>query len=459
MSGMNEFGDQLAQTWRQTRLFRIVLVVSAIYALLRLAIHGAYLVVVAVPDRIPGMDMPGWAESQSPPVPVDLQVYLDAGMHFRQRQDLYLQDALTSIEYHFPYPPFYAMLFVPFTWLPPLATSTIHTVLHIAAYALLCVRWGRIFRRLGLDDAARWVVWLLPVWFVFSEFWSDLSYLNIYITMALLSTLLIEALLYERLAWSVLWLALILQTKPMWAFAVAVPLLLGRYRFLARLLAWTVVVYIVIAGTTILIAGPAYGWQQYGDYLGILSRLGRDFPWRGPDAPFLGYNHSIKQIFAYLWGASPQTLNLAVLVKILLLIPLAVVGIRQLLRPAARAGYDVPRLGLDLAFAFYAGAFIWLDIVWEAALGMAVFAYLLATIKRRAVKIWLWIVFMVYVVADLGRIVGLAILGSEVILPGPYVLSDPLIYLPQVMMVLLTFYALLIGRLWRQPAPRAGAGG
>ena len=83
---------------------------------------------------------------------------------------------------------------------------------------------------------------------LFTTFWNDLAYLNVYIFMALLATLLIDAILCERLGWSVLWASIILQIKPQWAFAVAVPLLLGRYRFFARLLVLIIVAYGVIAG-------------------------------------------------------------------------------------------------------------------------------------------------------------------------------------------------------------------
>ncbi len=71
-----------------------------------------------------------------------------------------------------------------------------------------------------------------------------LDVLNIYILLALQATLLIDAVLRERLGWALLWLSLILQTKPMWAFAAAVPLLLGRYRFFLRLVGGAVAIYV-----------------------------------------------------------------------------------------------------------------------------------------------------------------------------------------------------------------------
>ena len=128
----------------------------------------------------------------------------------------------------------------------------------------------------------------------------------------------------------------LLQTKPMWAFVVVIPLILGRYRFFIKLLALAVAVYVVVAGATIVIAGPSYGWQQYSDYFTLLLSLGSEFPWRDPGAPFLGYNHSIKQSIVYLLGVSPSTFRLATVIKALLLIPLAAVCVRNLLCPVRK---------------------------------------------------------------------------------------------------------------------------
>jgi hypothetical protein len=242
----------------------------------------------------------------------------------------------------------------------------------------------------------------------------------------------------------------------MWAFAFALPLLLGRYHFFFKLLILAVVVYAAIVGITILVAGPAYGWEQYNDYIHLLSRLGHDFPWRGPGAPFLGYNHSIKQIAVYLFGLSSVTLRLATLLKVLLLIPLMIVCLKYLLKPVKKTGRALPRLSLDLSFALYLGAFIWLDIVWEVSLGIAIFTYLLATLKQRSAKFLVWGVFLPYALVDFWQVFSFGVFGMDVIAPGPYILTDPSIYIPMVMIVILVFYALLIKRLWEAiPARQA----
>ena len=185
-------------------------------------------------------------------------------------------------------------------------------VIHLLTYGLLYVWWGRIFEQNSLPHIARQWAQLLPLYLVFSAFWDDLSYMNTYIIIALFATLLIDAILQERLGWSAFWLgAVILPIKPHWAFALALPLLLGRYRFFLKLLVGAAVAYLIVAGITVLSGGVGYGIGQYQDYFGFLSRLTRDYPWWGPDKPFLGYNHSIMQIVLYTFGVSSANITQA----------------------------------------------------------------------------------------------------------------------------------------------------
>jgi hypothetical protein len=177
--------------------------------------------------------------------------------------------------------------------------------------------------------------------------------------------------------------------------------------------------------------------------------LSRDFPWRGPNARFLGYNHSIKQIVAYLGGVKPAMLRLASMIKILILAPLGWVCLKRLLHPIQKAGRDVPMLSLDFVFVLYLGAFVWLDMVWELSLGIVIFPYLLARMEHRTIRVFLWIVFLSYALVDLWRAISFMIWGTEIIAPGAYILTDPSLYVPVVMGVILTFYALLLRTLWR----------
>ncbi|MCP4539971.1 MAG: DUF2029 domain-containing protein [Chloroflexi bacterium] len=411
---------------------RNFLLLAIIYVLVRLVIHGAFLVELA-------QDMEDH----------DLELYLDASSHLTTRQDLYISGPVDRMEF-FQYSPAYALAFTPFLWLSIPALLIVHTLIHIIEYGLFYWLWRRIFHRMGFDQATEVLSMTLPVWLIFSAFWSDLGYLNVYILMALLATLLIDAILNERLGWSLLWLSIILPIKPQWAFAAAVPLLLGRYPFFFKLLTLAVIVYVAIAGLTLLVVGPSYGWQQYVDYFDLLNRLqNASYPWRGPDAPFLGYNHSIVQIVIFVLGLTPHTMRLATGIKVLLLVPLAIVSLRYLFQPVNEPGRNVPQLGLDLGFALYLGAFIWLNMVWEVSLGIAIFTYLLVTLKQRNAKILIWLVFLPYALIDLFQVSALPffLLGKPIILSGIYVLTDPSIYLPLVMIVILTFYALLIKRL------------
>jgi hypothetical protein len=142
-------------------------------------------------------------------------------------------------------------------------------------------------------------------------------------------------------------------------------------------------------------------------------------------------------------------MRLATGIKVLLLVPLVVICLRYVLYPARQVGRDGPQLSLDFAFALYLGVFIWLDMVWELSLGIAVFTYLLATLKRRSAKILVWAVFLPYALIDFWQAVTFIIMGEDAISPtGFYFVLDPSIYVPIIMMAILTFYALLVCRLW-----------
>jgi hypothetical protein len=215
------------------------------------------------------------------------------------------------------------------------------------------------------------------------------------------------------------------------------------------LLVGSILAYLLVAGITILASGVGYGLQQYQDYFGFLARVSRDYPWWGPDKPFLGYNHSILQIVLYYFGVSPANMHIATLIKLLLLIPLVLIGLQFLRNPLDKPGDDVPELALALTFVLYLGAFIWLDMVWELSLGLVIFAYLLATLEQKPIKTFLWILFAPYALLDIWRLVSYLALGDDVLYQGAYVLTDPLIYVPWIMIVLLVFYALLLQKLNR----------
>lgn len=419
----------LQQTWSGSKNFRRFVIAVGIFALLRLLVQ---LAMVAYPDP----DL----------FPDDLRIYLDAGHNILHQRDLYPPLPLEHMEFY-QYPPLFAVFFVP-SFLPNEVVALIHTGLHVVVYALLYIRWNRLFRRFNIERGREMLAWTLPIWLLFAAFWNDIAYLNVYLLTALLATLLIEAVLDENLPRSVLWLSVILQIKPQWAFAALVPLLLGRYRFFFNLIVRAGVVYVVLAGITIVVIGPDYGFHQYREYFHLLAGIGDNYPWRGSNEPYLGYNHSIPQTMVYLFGDSAGTLRLALVVRVLLLVPLGVVVLRCLRHPLNRAGGQTPRFALDLALALYTAVFIWLEVMWELSLGIAVFTYLLATLENRRVKLAVWIVFVLYALVDAVQVLSYIFIGDAVIETGPYVLTDISIYIPLIMIVTVFFHALLIWRLW-----------
>ncbi|MGC9468672.1 MAG: glycosyltransferase family 87 protein [Anaerolineae bacterium] len=431
--------------WSRSRTFRALLVLALLYAAVRLTVHGVTAAVMLAPSSDADGGLPTWASTGTPMLPVDLQIYVDAAERLHARAELYPVEAKIEV---FQYAPAFALAFSPFLLLSAGPLVVVQSLLHVAAYVGLYMAWGRVFCRLGLTGAAEALAGSLPVWLVFSAFWSDLGYLNIYIITALVATLLIEAVLAERTGWALLWLSLILQTKPHWAFAVVVPLLLGRYRFAFRLLGLAAIAYFGIIGLTMLLVEPTYVAEQYGAYVRFLTAMPSSFPWRGPNAPYLGYNHAIRQTVFYLFGLTRAASVAATWIKLLLLIPLVLISTRHALRPIREPGHDMPGLALDLAFAWYLGVFIWLDMVWELSLGIALYAYLLGTIDRPWMKTLIRCVFLPYALIDVWQLLSVAVFGLDIVAPGLYVLTDPSIYVPMIMIVILTFYAILIWRRW-----------
>jgi hypothetical protein len=155
------------------------------------------------------------------------------------------------------------------------------------------------------------------------------------------------------------------------------------------------------------------------------------------------------QIVLYFLGVTAANMRLATILKLVLLLPLGWVSLKFLRNPSQKAGIEVPETALALAFALYLGAFIWLDMVWELSLGMVIFAYLLATSEQKWLRVLLWILFGPYALLDIWRLISYLGLGDSVLYQGAYVLTDPLLYIPWIMMILLVFYAILLLKLDR----------
>jgi hypothetical protein len=432
--------EHVKSLWARSKVFRVILILALIYVGFRIIAQGVLLTGLIPLTAIQGDKEYLWR---------DLDVYLEAGEHFRQQQNLYFTE--TSALYPYPYAPSFALAFVPFTWLSDINAARLHTLLHLLAYGFLYFRWKRIFTWLDLEKADEIMAWTLPVWLMFAAFWNDLNALNIGVFMATLGTLFIEAVLKENLVTALLWLSVILQIKPHWSFAAAVPLLLGRWRFFVKLVVGAIVAYAVIMGGVMLIGGPAYGWHQHVDYVRRLLAYRGDFPWRTPaDAPFLGFNHSIMQTMYFFFGVSERTKRWTQVLKALLLLPLAVTGLRYLV-PAIR-GLDRssrPKIGLAWAFVLYLGAFLWLDVVWELSLGIAAFSYLMIAVTNKWTRITVSSVWLAYALGEFLEILSLLFLGYSALSPTSYVITNPNVYIPTIMFALLLFYGFLLHHLWK----------
>lgn len=433
--------NYIKEHWRRSKTYRVLLILALIYAGLRLILQTVLFADAMRPEAV----------AEGVQVSADLQQsYIASAQHFQTREDLYIKGSLEHVEAHYLYSPAFALFFSPILLLPLQVLLPLMLVIHVGAYALLYIWWGRIFELNNLSPVARRWAQLLPLYLVFSAFWDDLAYMNTYIIIALFATLLIDAILQEKLGWASFWLgAVILPIKPHWAFALALPLLLGRYRFFLKLVFGALVAYLIVAGITITVGGFEYGIRQYQEYIAFLSRLARDYPWWGPEKPFLGYNHSIMQIVLYYLGISSANMRLAMIIKLILLAPLGWLSLKFLLNPGRKMGSEIPETALAFVFALYLGAFIWLDMVWELSLGMVIFAYLLATAEQKWIKVLLWLLFGTYGLLDVWRLVSYIALGDKAFYQDAYVVTDPLLYLPWIMMVLLSFYSLLLLKLNR----------
>ena len=431
----------IKEYWSKSKTYRVLLILAILYTVLRLAIQMFLFSDAMRPEAV----------AEGVQVSADLQQsYIASAQHFQAREDLYNKGSLEHVEAHYLYSPAFAYFFSPILLLPLQILLPLMVVVHILVYALLYLGWNRIFVQNNLINIARQWAGLLPLYLVFSAFWDDFSYMNTYTLVALFATFLIDAVLRENLVWASFWLgAVVLPIKPHWAFALALPLLLGRYRYFLKLLLGAALAYLSVAGITILAGGIEYGIRQYQDYFVFLSRLTRDYPWWGPDKPFLGYNHSIMQIVLYLLGVSAANMRLATMIKLFLLAPLGWVSLKFLRNPSRKAGSEIPETALALVFAFYLGAFLWLDMVWELSLGVVIFAYLLATSEQKWIRVLLWVLFGPYALLDIWRLVSYLGFGDSVLYQGSYVLTDPLIYVPWIMMILLVFYVILLSKLNR----------
>jgi hypothetical protein len=425
--------EQLNTNWQQSKWFRAALITAIIWFILRLAVQIIY-ASGAMPE-LTGDDS----------LPMDLPVYLGAAQHFSQQQDLYPQD-LSDSTYHYPYSPPFAMLSTLLLWIPERWIAIGGTLLGVIIYGLLYLTWQRIFQKWNLPHLAEKLAYTLPVWLIFSAFWGGIVYLNIGIFVALVSSLFIETILDERLKLSAMLAVFLLISKLMWAFPLALPLLLGKRKFFTRLIGAIALLYALLVTTAMAVTSPGYIFQQYQEYFIHLSRIASEFPWHIRTlSPYLGYNHSIKQTIIFILGDSAWVKILATAVKIAILLPLGMLCWKI---SRAKNITENREFQIGLAFALYLGAFIWLDIVWDALLAVAIFPYLLTFLAQKWEKVLAWSLFMLYALVDVIQFLSYMIGGdSVVVIEGEYVLTDPSLHLPLTMMIILLFYFFIMRQL------------
>ena len=436
---------------KRSKLFWALVIVTALYFVVRegaqLAIHAGWLDIgMAASSAEAGNEANAWFGR-------DLRVVVGAANRLVERRDMYPIDKWMATFDEYNYSPFYALFISQIsTRLPFNVQATLHALVSLAAYAALFFTWRRLFPFLGMSQASQVIVGILPLWFLYTAWWGDAILLNIYILLALTVSWLFYFIWKERLWPSALLLILILQVKPQWAFPLALPLVLGRFRFFAKLVALVVGGYLLVAMVTVLWLGTDYGLAQYTAYYRMLAIAPNKIPWHGP-GEYIGYDHSIAQIYFYLFGYTDAAWPIVRLIKVLIIAPLAVIAIRLIRRNQETQ----PGPALEAYFALYFASFVWLDLVWETTLSIVVFVYLMAVLKDRWARWLAAVTFVGYTLADLWQVIGIPLAsvvvgGAELLKHGPPLWADPSFRIPLIMLVILTFYGLLIWRLWAESA-------
>jgi hypothetical protein len=199
---MNGLPATLQQQWRKSGSFRLWTILAIAGLVINLTLTVLWqMEIITFED--------------SPPAN-DLKIYLEAGNRFLQRENLYTAPRADFGLY--AYSPVFAIFLGFLAFLPYKAVWIVDALLHIIIYWLIYWRWFKIFREQRLYSAAETLVRLFPLWIIFTGLLYEIAYMNIYIFMAFIATLLLEAMLYQQTRRAILWLAILLPIKPQWAF-------------------------------------------------------------------------------------------------------------------------------------------------------------------------------------------------------------------------------------------------
>lgn len=316
--------------------------------------------------------------------------------------------------------------------LPFRVLAYLHLGLIVGALPLAWLVWRAVLREFIPDSTRVMAAWL-PLWLVYSQWFADQNFLNIYTFLMTLSGALMLAVAHKRTWIAIALSVLILQTKPHYAFPIVLPLLFGRWRYFAKLLAAIVAAYALVTGITILVVGPATGVTLYGEYLRFLTSITQNYPW---GSFYLGYNHSWYSILHWLFGIQAWTPAAVASLKIATFAPLGWLIWKWLRgRFADRA---TGALGLTLALHLWSMTL--LDQLWELSLAIVVAGYLTSAGSPRVQRFALAI-GAPFALLGVAQLVGWRIaqwLGAS---PDQ---GDPTAIFPLIMIAALGLYALLV---------------
>ncbi len=436
------------KSWKGSWIFRAALCLAVVLSLGRLGIHVFYMSSILNPGDYKDK-LPGWWEDTSLELPPDLQIYTDTARNFLNQKSLYQSSPPFDAYGQYQYSPAFPLLYSIALFLPLPVLVAVMSVVNILAYGGLFFLWAHIFRRYDGHPALVMLINILPVWLLFSGFWTDLALLNIHVIISLVASLLLYFIIEEKLFPSALVLVLLVQTKPYWAFLILIPLLMGRYQFFIRLVIFSFLGYGGIMALTMLFGGVDYVGDQYLSYMKVSLNFSRNYPWRLSEDGFLGYNHAIKQVAYYLFGYSSLVTGIINLLKQLLVLPFILVVFGYLIRPLRQPGWERPFVALDVAFGCYLAVYIFLDFVFELTLGIVVVVYLLSMENKEWVRGFLWVFFITYAMLDIWQTLSYLLFGPDVLVEGIFIIIDPSIYFPITLFFLLAIYVKMVVRLWR----------
>jgi hypothetical protein len=429
---MRVFSEAFSRQWKLSKPFQVWTILATIGLVVNVTLTALWQLEV-------------FAFDENPPAN-DLKVYLEAGERFLNREDLYLAPRPDFGLYAYS-PPFAALMGL-LTYVPYRLLWLIDGLLHIFIYWALYQRWYTLFRQQGLNGAAEALIRLFPLWLIFTGLLYEIAYMNIYIFMAFLATLLLEAVLYQKTGKAIVWLTILLLVKPQWAFAVGIPLLLGQWRFLAKVIGGALLAYLGILALLWLVTGE-YALEQYREYVQFLGSIPGSFIWNTMSKDgHIGYNNSIMQLVVFFTENAASSVGMTTALKTLLSLPLLAIFWRY---HRASPEAATPPLILEWAFALYLLAFLWLDVVTELTFGIVVCSYLLGTLADQSSKTLARLFFLPHALT----LIWITFSGiASFVAPLPDILIDPSLFIPFILVAMLGLYGLLLwqlkNRLWNE---------